>query len=95
MMFFPKHGRTVARPVEGRGSVSVIEGLGWRQRPGTGRKQLEGVPGGGPSLLKGHPMGCLQGDTALERHSPLTRNAEIFILVSFIVFGNSVLVYKT
>jgi hypothetical protein len=31
----------------------------------------------------------------IKREVSLTRNAEIFILVSFIVFGNSVLVYKT
>jgi hypothetical protein len=47
------------------------------------------------AVPQGAHFGCPKHHKALERHSPLTPNAEIFILVSFIVFGNSVLVYKT
>lgn len=47
------------------------------------------------SFLKGHTLAVPNVTVHSKRHSPLTLNAEIFILVSFIVFGNSVLVYKT
>lgn len=60
-----------------------------------GRKRWEGSQEGHPYSRCTPRAGCPEHYTALGRHSPLARNAEIFILVSFIVFGNSVLVYKT